>query len=448
MPMTPLPLGNALKSLVADLENSQWLPASSLDAMQRRHLGQLAAHCARHSPFFARRLRGAGIDAATLAEAGGLQRLLPMTRRALQAAGEDLYCREIPPGHGNITETQTSGSTGEPVTVRRTSVNGLFWNGMVMRELRWHQRDVMGRLCSINPTIDVPARYDSWGPPASVFGRTGPTLTLPITASVAELASQAAEFQPTFLITLPTTLDAFALYCQAHGVHLPHLRHVLTISETLSPSTRELTETVFGASVADVYSSEECNQIAMSCPESGHYHVAAENVIAEVVDVQDRPCEPGAVGRVLVTCLHNYATPLIRYELGDYVEVAPPCPCGRGLPAWRRILGRERNLVVMPDGSRVWPVLGFRSARDVAPVVQFQFVQHTREVIEARLVTERPLTAAEEDRLRSLFAKAIGHPFVVRFTYVSGQLHKPGHKFEEFVSHVAADGDRATHPAI
>jgi phenylacetate-CoA ligase len=93
-------------------------------------------------------------------------------------------------------------------------------------------------------------------------------------------------------------------------------------------------------------------------------------------------------------------------------------------------------------------VLGFRSARDIAPVVQFQFVQHTRETIEARLVTERPLTVAEEDRLRSLFTTAIGHPFVVGFTYVSGQLHTPGRKFEEFVSHIAADGERAADPAI
>jgi phenylacetate-CoA ligase len=446
--MTPLPLVPALESLVADLENSEWLPAWSLDAMQRRHLGQLAVHCVRHSPFFARRLRGRGIDAATLAEPGGLQRLPPMTRRTLQAAGEDLYCREVPRGHGNVSETQTSGSTGEPVTVRRTSVNGLFWNAMAMRELRWHRRDLAGRLCSIHPTVDAPSRYDTWDPPASVFARTGPMLMLPIAADVADLASRVAEFQPTFLITLPTTLDVLARYCQTHGVPLPQLRHVLTVSETLSASTRELTETVFGAHVADVYSSEECNQIAMSCPDSGLYHVAAENVIAEVVDVHDRPCEPGQVGRVLVTCLHNYATPLIRYELGDYVEVAPPCRCGRGLPTWRRILGRERNLVVMPDGSRVWPVLGFRSARDLAPVVQFQFVQHTRETVEARLVTERPLTAGEEDRLRSLFTSAIGYPFEVRFTYVQGPLHTPGCKFEEFVSGVTTGGEPAVDPVL
>jgi phenylacetate-CoA ligase len=438
--MRSVGLRPTLKALVADLEHSQWVSPAAVEAMQRRHLLQLASHCAQHSPYFARRLQEAAIDAAVLGEPGGLQQLPPMTRRALQAAGDGLFCREIPPGHGDVSQTKTSGSTGEPVTVRRTGVNGLFWNAMVMRELQWHQRDLDGRLCSIDPTVERRAEYDGWDPPASVFARTGPMLTLPIATDVSVLAAELAAFQPTFLVTLPTTLDAIARYCQAHAIALPGLRHVLTISETLTSSTRELATAVFDARIADVYSSEECNQIAMCCPQSGLYHVMAENVIAEVLDDYDRPCRPGDTGRVVVTCLHNYATPLIRYELGDYVEVAPPCACGRGLPTWRRIVGRERNLMVMPDGSRVWPAVGFRSAREVAPVVQFQFVQHSRETIEARLVTERPLTAAEERALRSLFSTATGYPFDVRLTYVAGSLRAPGRKFEEFICRVADAG--------
>jgi len=58
----------------------------------------------------------------------------------------------------------------------------------------------------------------------------------------------------------------------------------------------------------------------------------------------------GQVGRVVVTDLHNFATPLIRYDLGDYAEMADTCPCGRGLPALKRIMGRRRNMVRLPDG--------------------------------------------------------------------------------------------------
>ena len=114
-------------------------------------------------------------------------------------------------------------------------------------------------------------------------------------------------------------------------------------------------------------------------------------MLVEVIDAAGQPCAPGQVGRVVVTPLFNYAMPLLRYELGDYAEVGPPCPCGRGLPVLTRILGRERNaLLVAPTGERYWPAFGSRKFTEIAPIVQHQFVQKDAEWIEARLVTERP----------------------------------------------------------
>ena len=45
---------------------------------------------------------------------------------------------------------------------------------------------------------------------------------------------------------------------------------------------------------------------------------------------------PGEIGRLVVTRLHHFATPLLRYDIGDYAEVGDACPCGRGLPVLRR----------------------------------------------------------------------------------------------------------------
>ena len=95
-------------------------------------------------------------------------------------------------------------------------------------------------------------------------------------------------------------------------------------------------------------------------------------------------------GRLVVTSLHNLATPLIRYEHRDHVEVGTPCSCGRGLPTIARILGRTRNMLTLPDGRQHWPLTGFMAFREIAPVRQYQFVQHTREEIEVRFVVDRP----------------------------------------------------------
>jgi phenylacetate-coenzyme A ligase PaaK-like adenylate-forming protein len=65
----------------------------------------------------------------------------------------------------------------------------------------------------------------------------------------------------------------------------------------------------------------ECNTA------SGHYHVATSNVIVEVVD-QTHDVDGVRLGSALVTHLHSYATPFIRYELGDLACLADKCPCG------------------------------------------------------------------------------------------------------------------------
>jgi phenylacetate-CoA ligase len=427
-----------LPALVRQLEAAQWASPDTIAAGQRRHLRRLAEHCAAYSPRFARRLAEAGVTPADLAEPGGLSMLPVLTRRDLQSWGGEAFCSSVPHGHGDVVVTRTSGSTGEPVAVRRTGISTLFWNAMAMRELGWHRRNPAGRLCAIRANVGSYALLDSWGSPASCFARTGPRLMLPIATPVEQLVEWVVGFRPTFLVIYPSTLDAFTAHCRQHWITVPDLRHVLTIGETLSPAIRAAAEVTFAAEVADCYSSQELGQIAAQCPTSGLYHVMAESVIAEVLTDAGEPCGEGQAGRVVITDLHNYATPLVRYEIGDVAEIAPPCACGRGLPTWKRILGRERNLLLMSDGTRHWPVIGLLRCRDVAPIVQYQLVQERLDAIEVRLVVERPLSRDEERAVVDLVHASLGHHLTLRLSYVAGRMPVgPTGKFEEFVCKIA-----------
>ncbi len=111
----------------------------------------------------------------------------------------------------------------------------------------------------------------------------------------------------------------------------------------------------------------------------------SEALIAEVLRPDGTPCGEGETGRMVITDLHNHATPIVRYALGDMAEMAGACPCGRGLPAIRRIVGRNHNLLRMPDGRRFWPSLG-GFGRDgyllVLPIRQFQLIQTELDLIE------------------------------------------------------------------
>ena len=247
--------------------------------------------------------------------------------------------------------------------------------------------------------------------------------------------------KPGYLLTYPSNLAGLLAYFAARGERLPGLHAVLTVGETVSPALRAACRNTLGIDIEDVYSSQELGYIALQCPVSGQYHVMAESVLVEVLDAHGQTCKPGETGRLVVSSMHNFATPLIRYELRDYATVGTPCACGRNLPTLARIAGRERNMIRLPDGNLHWPLLvRLHRCREIAPVRQYQLIQQNLQVTEVRLACDRGLTAAEEVQLKEIILEALGYPAELRFKYFEGELPRaPNGKFEDVISLVPAN---------
>jgi phenylacetate-CoA ligase len=124
---------------------------------------------------------------------------------------------------------------------------------------------------------------------------------------------------------------------------LPSLSIIRTLGETLQPRIRERALAAFPVRLEDNYSAQEAGIVALQCPDSALYHTMGESLIVEVIGEDGHACREGEVGRVVLSDLHNFATPLIRYELGDHAEAGGACSCGRGLPTLKRVLGHARK---------------------------------------------------------------------------------------------------------
>ncbi len=427
-------LGTQIKNLADQFERESWLSPKEVEKLQFEKLERLAGYCEKQSPLFAKRLRESKLTPATLATPEGLKRFPLLTRRDLQTQIEDLYCKAPPAAHFPVAELSTSGSTGEPVVVKRTAASQVILMAFGLLEHLWNQRDHSARLGIIRAVIAEYKRVDTWGQPLNLVYDTGPSLGMPITTDVKILVQWLKEFEANHVLLYPNTLAAITQYCQQHQISIPSLTDIRTMSETLTEHVRKEAETYFGCKISDTYSSQEMGVIALQCPVSGLYHCAAPNVIVEVLNAQGEVCKPGEIGRLTLTDLFNLATPLVRYDIGDYAEVSEPCPCGRGWPTLKRILGRERNLICMPDGSRHWPLAGLAQYRETAPINQYQLIQREIERIEVRLVTQRPFTFQEENDLRVHMQDTLRHPFTIDLVYFDEKIPVGANgKFEEFV---------------
>ncbi len=425
-----------LAALVFQLDRSQWLDDATIRDLQLRQLAAIAEFHQRHQPGFAAKLAAAGLSAADLAQPGALARLPGIGRRDVQSVAVATPADKLPAKHRPCGYANTSGSTGEPVRVMRTAVNRLHWLGMTARYHLWSEDDFPGRLAVIRANMHDFGPRPDWGPPAGLLWDTGPAIVVDIENDIDLQLDLLAEFEPTSVLAYPTNLIALIQRMAARGHHLPSVKRWRTLGETLTADARERISDGHPARIVDCYSSEELGYLALQCPDNPDcYHVCNETHIVELVGDDDQPVAHGEVGRVLVTDLHNLATPMIRYAIGDHAVAGDPCGCGRGGPTLRRIMGRTRNMITKPDGTRHWPLLGYKQFRDIAPISQYQFVQHAIDAVELRLVTDRPLIPEEESALIAHVQQKLRHPFAVTLSYFEGRLPtgKNG-KFEEFLS--------------
>lgn len=424
-------------ALAGELERTQWLDGGSHRREQFAQLGRTAAWLAAHSPPFARRLQAAGIEPAELATPEALAALPVIERRWFQSE-PGFYSDAVPPDHEPCGETSTSGSTGEFLTVRRTRVNQLVWLAMVMRDHGWRRTDFSQPLVTVRAGTMKIATYPAWGAPATLFEPTGPALTLPINLSGEEFLARMRAFRAGNLVSYPNALAVLLGAIERDGAGIPSLRAIRCVGEMVTPELRQRTRTLLGLEVADAYTSQEMGYIALQCPDSANYHLMAESLIVELLREDGMPCAEGEIGRVVLTDLHNHATPLVRYALGDLAEAGGACPCGRGLPTIKRIVGRSRNLLRKADGSRIWPTLGGLTASGYLsrlPVLQYQLVQTAIDHLEVRLVTGRPFTAEDEAIVRTSVRRALGIPMELSFRYFENRIPLPASgKFEDFIS--------------
>ena len=422
-------------ALLFQLERTQWLPPQELQALQLRQLTLALTHAVNTVPYYRQHLLPVWTPQLELT-IDIVQRFPLLTRRHLQDHHAELISTAPPAQHGGAGLIHTSGSTGSPVSVLRTVLDGLYWKVFTLREHVWHRRDLGAKLSAIRQGLGE-EEGDNWGAATDGIFRTGPASTLPVSRDIETQLRWLEAQRPAYLMTHPSNLAALARHCIDHDIHMPYLREARTRGEALAADLRELCREAWGIPVVDMYSSNECGYIALQCPETDHYHVMAEGLLVEVIDDEGHPCAPGQTGRIVVSTLHNFAMPLIRYEIGDLAEVGAPCVCGRGLPVLTRIMGRVRNMLVLPGGGKCWPAFGLRGLPGDFPVKNFQFVQREIDLIEARLVASRKLTPDEEALLRRQLLTRLPDVFRFTFSYCDEIPRGAGGKFEDFISEVA-----------
>ncbi|NRG16358.1 hypothetical protein HPQ64_01490 [Rhizobiales bacterium] len=324
----------------------------------------------------------------------------PLAKSELKSRPQSYIAKSTLP----VAKGETSGSSGVPLSVRRSFASVVFEQAAIDHVVALAGADFAKDRVAVlrgerlkDPSDFSPPfwRMQSGG---RVMNFSAAHLNLK-TARAFHTALQ--DFAPRILWAYPSALEMLIACLEAEGLRLS-IPVVLTSSEVLTDDLRECAEKAFGATVADYYGQAERVSFAYALKKDEYRFMPAYG------HVELQPLGQCRFSQI-ATNLRNSAQPLIRYETGDVI-VADDADDPRameeialGVRSFTRIEGRESDYLIAPDGSRL---IGMNHVpRAIPGLLQLQLRQQTTDFVKVMAVAQgtpgEDLRAEIEARLSS-----------------------------------------------
>lgn len=430
-------LGRATFRYWRELEKSQWDSPAALRRFRAEKLTRLLEHAHANVPFYRARFAQAGIHPPFDDPMAALSRLPTLDKAEIRGHLAEMVWRDSP---GGLIESNTGGSTGEPLIFYLDRRRQAYDQAARMRTHRWFGVEPGDRELYL------------WGSPVE-HGRTGylkrfrdrlfnHRLLDAFNMSVARMdgyLSAWQQFRPTCLFGYPSSIVRFVEHARSRGRGLQTrgLKAVFVTGEVCCAHDRATIAEFFGVPVADGYGGRDAGFIAHECPRGG-MHVTAENVLLEIFS-GDRPLPPGETGELVVTHLDAYGMPLLRYRTGDVGRLRTGrCSCGRGLPLMDVVAGRSTDFLCLPDGTVRHALSIIYPLRATPGIRQFRVVQGENYDVCVEVVCDDRAGQVTQDAVARRVRPVIGEQLGLEVRLVDAIEPNAAGKHRYVVSHAAA----------
>jgi phenylacetate-CoA ligase len=406
------------------LEAMQWRSPDVIERYQLHALRALLTHAGEHVPYWRETFRRLAFDPREVRTREDLAALPVLTRDIVRERYVDL----VDPVHGRLNVKKgTSGSTGVPLKFEYCLSSESWRQAVRIRAYSWS---------GYRPGLPV---FYYWGlinerPTGAqgvkvVLDRVSKREVFVNSIRQDDAARRSAldqlrRMRPAAIVCFTQSCAQFARWILDRGLRDWDDIPVLCGAEAVLPADRAVLCQAFGPNVFETYGSRETMLMAAECEAHAGLHLSEENLLVEVAHA-DKAAPAGDTGDVLVTDLHNYGMPFIRYQNGDLARMAPPpaagdrCACGRGLRKLERVEGRRADTLRDREGNPipgiVFHVLLADGRQEI--IRQFQAVQRARGDVVLRVVRGPHWSQERFDAVvRNLEGYLRGLPFQVEYT--------------------------------
>jgi phenylacetate-CoA ligase len=411
-------IGTRMLKYLKRLEDTQWWSPDQIRELQHEKLRTIIKHAYENVPYYHRIFNERGLTDKDIQTADDLQKLPVLTKDSIRQNFTDLVAKDTK--NRKPLLNATSGSTGEPlkyyVDMAVTSIN---WAG-TFRGWGWAGYKLGDKRATLAGSSLVPDTSPSLIKRLRWKGERD----MPFSAvhldndRLALYAAKMSAYKPKFVRGYPSAVYSFACYLQKKGINTIKPVAVFTTAEMLLPQHREVIEKQFGCRVFDQYGCYDGGLQAMECSEHSGFHISAEKVVMEFINVDGKPVSPGVSGEILATDLYNYSMPFIRYAVGDKGTLSTrQCQCGRGLPLMESLEGRTTDVLVFGNGvtlSGPALTLVFKDCH----IKQYQVIQETRDKLVIKIIKADDYSDNDTNHFMKILRAHIGNKVDIELQFV------------------------------
>jgi len=412
-----------------ELEKTQYLSQTELLSRQWERMNTIIRFSYDNNMFYRKRFDRAGLHPDSIQTSADLAKIPILTKNEIQNNADEMISRGFK--KDDLFQYKTGGSTGKSLVIYMTEDCSEMRNACARRHDRWSGWEVGEHIGAVwgNPAIpqNLREKMKSWLVAPCIYLDTMSVSD----EAVLDFALRWRKAKPSLLYGHAHSLYVLALYARELGIDTIRPRGIISTSMMLMPHERKVIEEVFGVKVFDRYGCEEVSLIASECEAHNGMHLNIEHLHIEFIRDDGKHADPGEPGKIVVTDLMNQAMPFIRYRVEDVgVPMSGMCPCGRGLPLMKEVVGRTADFLVKKDGTRVAGVSLIENTLTRLPGIgQMQIVQESLDRIVINIVRGSGYEDSAGQALEKYFHDLFGHDVKVDLVQTNEIKPEPSGKY-------------------
>lgn len=210
-----------------------------------------------------------------------------------------------------------------------------------------------------------------------------------------------------YFVGYASGMYTYARVAKKHNLNIT-FKAAISFGDKMFSHYKDLIESQFKCKVCETYGSNEGLTVGFVAHDD-NYYLLTNYVHVEILDDDNNPVPNGEMGHAIITGLENKYMPLVRYKMGDLMELSEQEASDNNalsFPLIKRVIGRDTDIVKTASGKTL--IVHFFTAimGKSDDVAQFRIVQEKHDEIDFEYI---PSPSFNNNTLKEIDAQIRAH---------------------------------------